>query len=186
MMGFAGHMSDHMGFHSDAYLGDPDGDLLVQLTNGSGFPCTFHLAYVQSTVGLDEQSDDVVVQPGETIQVQMPCAEIMGVGSLTNVGAVAVNLPDGNTFDNRYCVPGFLNSDYTCGGTFGCVLAPDTNDVDQDGDTEELIVLTSGMQSHMGSGGMGQHMWDYDDTSHGMMGGQNGPMMGGYTGAARP
>lgn len=173
MMGYFGHMAPHMGFDDQGDLADPHGQLLVQLTNSSGFPCTFHLAYLQSSAGLDEQTQDVVVQPGNTIQVQLPCAEIMGVGSLTDVGAVAVDLPDGTGFDNRYCVPGFLNSDYACGGAYGCVVAPDVNDLDQDGDTAELIVLTSGMRSHMSPGGMGRHMVDDE-------GGYNGMMPGGW------
>ncbi len=186
MMGYSGHMAQHMGFHSEAYLADPDGDLVVQLTNSTEFPCTFHLAYIQSGAGLDEQTEDILVLPGQTFEAQMPCAEIMGVGSLTDVGTIAVDLPDGSTLDNRYCVPGFLNSDYLCGGSYGCVVATDASDLDQDGDTEELIVVTSSMWGHMGSGGMGQHMWDYQDSPGSMMNGSNWPMMGEWFGWGRP
>ena len=176
---YYGHMAQHMGFHGAEYLADPDGNLVFELTNDSALPCTFHLAYIESGAGLDEQFEDVVVAPGDTVEVELPCAEIVGVGSLTDVGTVAGELPDGTLFDNRWCVPGFLNSDYACGGMYTCALAPDSDDLDQDGDTEELIVVTSGLQLHMRAGGMGRHMWSDNSQFGGMMGGWGGPMMGG-------
>lgn len=177
MDGYLGHMAQHMGFHGPEYLADPDGDLILEATNDSTVACIFHVAYVRSEDGLHEQFEDVVVQPGETVHAALPCAEIVGLGSLSSVGAVAADSADGGSFDNQWCVPGFLNSDYLCGGTYACVLTPDTDDLDGDGDTEELIVLTSAMWSHMQADGMGPHM-GYDDGHHGMMDGWHGPMMG--------
>ncbi len=173
------HMAQHMGFHGPEYLADPDGDLVFELTNDSSLPCTFHLAYIESSAGLEEQYEDIVVTPGDTVEVELPCAEIVGVGGLTDVGTIAGELADGTVFDNRWCVPGFLNSDYACGGVYACALAPDTNDLDQEGDTEELIMVTSGLQLHMREGGMGTHMWSGNSSFDGMMGGWPGSIMGG-------
>jgi len=170
---YYGHMAQHMGFHGSAYLADPEGELTFELTNDTTLPCTFHLAYLNSGVGLDEVFEDVVVAPGESVNVNLPCAEIIGVGSLTEVGAVAVELEDGTPFDNSFCVPGFLNSDYACGGGYACTLAPDVDDLDQDGDTEELIVFTTGLQTHLRAGGMMPHMGG---------GGPFGGMMGFWKG----
>lgn len=170
MNGYFDHMDDHMGFHDAADLADQNGTISVTFTNDSGRACTFHYAFMRSADGLDTQTRDVDVPAGEIVTVEMPCAEIVGMGSLTDVGANAGNGADGATFDNRYCVPGFLNSDYTCGGEFACLLAPDTNDVDQDGNTAELIMLTSAMQQHMGSGGMDRHGMRGTGLLGGMMG----------------
>lgn len=172
MNGFFDHMDDHMGFHDAADLADQNGTISVTFTNGSSEVCTFHYAFMRSADGLDAQTRDVDVPAGQSVTIQMPCAEIVGMGSLTDVGAPAGSTDGGASFDNRYCVPGFLNSDYTCGGEFACSLAPDTNDVDQDGNTTELIMLTSTMQQHMGANGMGRH-----GTANGMFGGTLSGMM---------
>lgn len=172
MNGFFDHMDDHMGFHDAADLAGENGTISVRFTNGSGQACTFHHAFMRSADGLDTQTRDVDVPSGQSVTIQMPCAEIVGMGSLTDVGANAGSGADGASFDNRYCVPGFLNSDYACGGEFSCSLAPDTNDVDQDGNTTELVILTSTMQQHMGAGGMGRH-----GTGNGMFGGMLSGMM---------
>lgn len=157
MNGYFDHMDDHMGFHDAADLADQNGTISVTFTNDSDQTCTFHYAFLRSADGLDTQTRDVDVAAGQSVTVDMPCAEIVGMGSLTNVGAAAGSTGDGMTFDNHFCVPGFLNSDYLCGGDFACSLAPDANDLDQDGDTTELIMLTSAMQQHMGTNGMRQH-----------------------------
>lgn len=157
MDGYFDHMDDHMGFHDSADLADASGTISVTFTNDSSQPCTFHFAFMRSQDGLNTQTRDVEVRAGQSMTVEMPCAEIVGMGDLTDVGAPAGDTTDGVEYDNRYCVPGFLNSDYACGGEFACSLTADVNDVDQDGDTTELIMQTSGMQQHMRSGGMGRH-----------------------------
>lgn len=170
MSGYFDHMDDHMGFHGAADLADQNETISVTFTNDSGRACTFHYAFMRSADGLDTQTRDVEVPAGGSLTIEMPCAEIVGMGSLTEVGAPGGSADDGASFDNRYCVPGFLNSDYACGGEFACTLAPDTNDVDQDGDTTELIMVTSGMQQHMGSDGMGRHGMSGTGPLGGMMG----------------
>lgn len=169
--GYLDHMDDHMGFHDASDLADENGTLSVTFTNESSEACTFHFAFLRSADGLDTQTRDVDVPAGQSVTVEMPCAELVGMGSLTEVGATAGSTADRGEFPNRYCVPGFLNSDYACGGEFACALTPDVNDVDQDGDTAELIMLTSGMQQHMGSGGVGRHGDGNDSVFGGMVGG---------------
>lgn len=175
MNGYFDHMDDHMGFHNSADLADANGTISVTFENGSDQACTFHFAFMRSQDGLDTQTRDVEVPAGQSVTVEMPCAEIVGMGDLTDVGASAGDAADGVEYDNRYCVPGFLNSDYACGGAFACALTPDINDVDQDGDTTELIMQTSGMQQHMRSGGMGRHGAGGDVTFGGMMIGNGRP-----------
>lgn len=167
--GYLDHMDDHMGFHDAADLADENGTISVTFTNQSNQACTFHFAFLRSADGLDTQTRDVDVPAGQSVTVEMPCAELVGMGSLTEVGATAGSTAEGGEFPNRYCVPGFLNSDYACGGDFACSLTPDGNDVDQDGDTAELIMLTSGMQRHMRAGGMGRHSVGAVDSLNGMM-----------------
>lgn len=171
MNGYGGHMAAHMGFHNAAYLADPDVDLNVQLINESDWPCTFHLAYIRSAESLDEQYEDVTVPPGQSLDFPMPCVEILGIGSVDEVGVVAADLGDGEVYDNWMCVPGFLNSDFLCNGTYTFTLSPDSDDLDSNGDTEELIVTTDGLWSHMGPLGMRHHRWAYDNLFGGMMGG---------------
>lgn len=157
MNGFSGHMDEHMGFHGTQDLADDGGMMTMQLENQSGQACTFHLAFISSPEGVREQTQDVTVDPGETVNFEMPCAEMVGMGSLTNVGQMAAHMGDGTEIDNRFCVPGFLNSDFDRGGDFSCTLTQDTNDLDQDGDTQEFIAITNAMQSHMGQNGMSPH-----------------------------
>ena len=175
MNGYAGHMAADMAFRGPADLGDVGRNMMFELVNDSDQPCTFHVAYWLGAESTDEQYAEVAVAPGETVDFELPCADIVGVGSLEEVGAEAVLLPDGTPFDNRMCVPGFLNSDYACGGTYGCTFSADVNDLDGDGDVTELVVTTTGLTNHMMSGGMRPHMWLQDGT----MQGRHGFMMGG-------
>jgi hypothetical protein len=72
--------------------------------------------------------------------------------------------------DNTFAVPGFLNLDYTCGGVYACTPtadADDLDDLDGDGDTTELILITDGMQLHMQNGGPTGH---HHGMGTGMMG----------------
>lgn len=175
MDGYVGHMDSYMGFHNQDDLAAAGQHMSMMVTNMSGQACTIHLAFLSSPDGLEAQTEDVTVPPGESVAVDLPCAEIVGVGSLTSAGQTAGSLEDGTTFDNALCVPGFLNSDFTCGGTFGCTLMQDADDLDQDGNTDEFIVVTSAMQSHMGANGMMPH-----GAGGGMMG------VGMMTGASQP
>jgi hypothetical protein len=175
MNGYIGHMDEHMGFHGASELAQAGGHMSMELTNMSDQGCTFHLAFISSPDGVDEQLQDVTVPAGQAVTIEMPCSELVGMGSLTNVDEMACHLEDGTEFDNRMSVPGFLNSDFECGGSFGCTLMQDTDDLDQDGDTQEFVVVTSAMLSHMAQNGMMPHggaatmMFD-----NGMMGRQNG------------
>ncbi|GMU84510.1 MAG: hypothetical protein AMXMBFR47_43790 [Planctomycetota bacterium] len=186
MDGYFDHMDDHMGFHDAADLADENGTVSVTFTNDANQACTFHFAFLRSADGLGAQTRDVDVPAGQSITVEMPCAEIAGMGSLTEVGATAASTADGGEFPNRYCVPGFLNSDYACGGEFACLLTPDVNDVDQDGDTAELITLTSGMQQHFSAGGMRRHSGEEDGSFGGMIGGMGTVAQSRQDGRARP
>jgi len=143
-----------MGFRNMGDLADENDQMHVRFHNESDAECIFHLAYIASHMGLDEQTMNVTVGPGETLDVDIPCAEILGLGSVAEGGETACELGDGEMFSNEYCVPGFMHADYACDGTFECFLAPDEDDVDGDGDTEELIATTQPLHEHLGQGGM--------------------------------
>jgi hypothetical protein len=189
MNAYMGHMGDHMGFHSSEDLAEAGGHMNIELMNLADQPCTFHVAFVSSPDGSDEQTQDVTVPSGQTVTIDMPCSEIIGMGGLTPVEQMACHLEDGTELDNRMCVPGFLNSDFDCGGTFRCTLMQDTNDLDQDGNTDELIAVTSTMLSHIGQDGMSSHggrrgmMFGAGMMSGLFGGGMSGGMM---SGAAQP
>ncbi len=165
----AGYLSSHsapyMGFLGDDDLAEPDRVVMVELANGSDLPCVFHLAFLSSPQSTDVQTQDVPVNAGETAIIEMPCSEIIGLGSLTEVGADAATLEGGATVANDIAVPGFLGWDYGCGGRYACQVQPDTDDLDGDGDTEELIVSTDAFRLHTGQTGMGGH-------GHMLMGGR--------------
>lgn len=155
--GYRQHMGPMMGFLDADALADPNGTVGMQFWNQSGVPCTFHLAFVASYDQLQEQAQDITVQPGQVVTFDMPCAEVVGLGGLTHVGTPAGTLGSGAQLGNEFCVPGFLNSDYLCGGTFACYLSPDANDLDGDGDAQELVITTQPLQQHLGPGGMMGH-----------------------------
>lgn len=73
------------------------------------------------------------------------------------------------TVGNTMAVPGFLGLDYVCGGVHQCFLTPDVDDLDGDGDTEELILLSDVMVLHVADGGAIGHM---HGEGSGMMGRQ--------------
>lgn len=155
--GYVSHMENHMGFHGLADLADPDGYMTVVLHNESAEDSTFDLVYLASHMGIDEQVLGVDVPAGGEVTVELPCSEIIGLGSLTVVGESAVQLADGTEFENTMCVPAFLGSDYVCESVYHCFLAPDVDDLDGDGDTEELIVTTEALDFHTGPGGTDGH-----------------------------
>ncbi len=155
--GYLSHMEDHMGFHGLSDLADPDGRMTVVLRNESEMDSSFDVVYVTSRMGIEEQIRQVRVLAGEETTVEIPCSEIVGLGSLTSVGETAVRLSDGAEFENTMCVPAFLGSDYRCGDAYLCFFGVDTEDVDADGDAEELIVITEALELHTGPNGMRGH-----------------------------
>lgn len=158
MNGYMQHVEPQMGFMTMGDLAEPGSMMNVMLHNQSAQVCTFHLNYVTSQNGTQEQTQDVTVSPDGQQVVQMPCSEIMGFGSLENPGAVGCHLVDGQAIGNMMAVPGFLNMDYACGGTYHMYLTEDTNDLDGDGDTQELVLTSEAMQTHMAAGGPMGHM----------------------------
>jgi hypothetical protein len=154
MNGYTSHMDAHMGFHGMDDLADPDGHMTIQFLNDADQDGTFRLAYMASHLGPEEQVLEVSVAAGAEEIIELPCSEIVGLGSLTVVGEAAVRLSSGMDIDNRMCVPGFLGADYGCDGVFRCLLAPDSDDVDGDGDTDELMAVTETLEVHMGAFGM--------------------------------
>ncbi|MBI5764251.1 MAG: hypothetical protein HZA51_12085 [Planctomycetes bacterium] len=161
MDGFAGHMPQHMGFHNETNLVEPGGTMMVGMSNESGQDCVFHLTYVTSQMGANEQTLDVTVPAGGDVTVQMPCSEIMGMGSLEMPGQPGCHLADGQPVDNTMAVPGFMGMDYSCGDEQIFRLMADAIDLDGDGDHQELIIISQAMEQHMQSGfrmGMGPMM----------------------------
>lgn len=175
MMGYADHAPSFMGFVDSADLADPEATLSVLLRNDSTQEATFHLTYFASSDGLEEQTRDVVVAAGEETTEEIPCAEIVGMGPLTMPGAMGCHLAGGIEVENTLSVPVFLGMDFACGATLEFVLAPDLDDLDGDGDSEELILLSDGMLGHMQSGGPLGHT----HRTEGMMGGMMFGHMGG-------
>ncbi|MEK7756290.1 MAG: hypothetical protein AAB385_03670 [Planctomycetota bacterium] len=174
MTGYSDHTPLSMGFVDADDLADPDDTMSVLLTNESTQEATFHLTYFASSLGFEEQTMDVVVGAGEETTVEIPCAEIVGMGSLTMPGAMGCHLADGIEVENTLAVPVFLGMDFACGTVLQFVLTPDADDLDADDDVEELILLSDGMLGHMQSGGPTGH-------TH-RMGGMMGGMMFGHMG----
>lgn len=158
MDGYFGHMPAHMGFGAADDLAGGGMDVGVVLINESDQACTVHLHYVASYMGLAEQTRDIELDAGEETEVVVPCAEIIGTGPLEQPGAPGCHLAAGEAIANTMSVPGFLGVDFACGGTFTCRLTPDVDDLDGDGDTEELILLSGAMTRHLLEGGPAGHM----------------------------
>lgn len=158
MDGYFGHMPAHMGFGSMGDLAEGGMDVGVVLINESAVACTVHLHYVASYMGLAEQTSDIELEAGEEREVALPCAEIIGTGPLEQPGEAGCHFEDGEAIANTMSVPGFLGVDFACGGTFTCRLTADVDDLDGDGDTEELILLSGAMTRHLLEGGPLGHM----------------------------
>ncbi len=157
MDGYRGHFGAMMGFESSADLADPGNHMQIRLHNTTDEACTFHFVYAASHMGLDEVSSEITVPAGETVDFEPPCAEIVGLGSLENVGVPACTVAGGAAYGNDWAVPGFMHADYACGGVFDCYFGPDVDDVDGDGDTTERIATTDAWFGHRGPGGMMGH-----------------------------
>jgi len=172
MEGYFEHAEQQIRFDDDNDLADPNATLMVTVQNDSTQDCTFHVAFLASNLGLDEQTEDADVAAGGETTIELPCAEMMGMGALETPGVAACQLADGQVVDNVMSVPAFLGLDYQCGDAYTFVLTPDTNDLDGDGDTEELIMQSDAMSMHLSNGGPTGHM--HGDGS-GMMGQHMGP-----------
>lgn len=171
MNGYFDHAPMNMGFLDADDLADPESGMMIRIQNSSTQASMCHITFVASFEGLNEQSVDVEVPADSEATVQIPCSEIVGMGPLETPGAAACHLADGEAIDNVMSVPGFLGLDYQCGQTHTFMLTPDVDDLDGDGDTEELIMLSQGMQMHMLNGGrMGHRHGD----GFGMMGSHMG------------
>jgi len=171
MSDYLGHMPDHMGFTSLERLAPEGSVMTVNLRNDSDRDGTFHLSYFTGHLDLADQMMDVEVAAGAEQMVEIPCSEIVGMGPLDMPGEAGCDLSDGEVVDNTMAVPGFLGQDFTCAGTYECVLTPDVDDLDGDGDTEELIILSDAMTFHMQNGGPTGHR-------HGTGATMMGPHMG--------
>lgn len=154
MNGYRQHMGANMGFDGMADLADGSSQMTMRFHNQSDQECTFRLVYAASHMELTDETMEVTVGTGATETIEVPCAEMVGLGSMTSVGEVACELEDGTMFDNRMCVPGFLNSDYDCASGYDCLFGKDADDVDADGDTEEMMATTEALRDHLGPMGM--------------------------------
>lgn len=171
MNGYSGHMMDAMGFHGADDLADPNGTITVQFRNDADEACTFHFSYFARHQGLEEQMMDVRVPVGQEVSVDIPCAEIMGLGQLEVPGDAGCHFASGEAVDNRMTVPGFLGTDFLCDGMYHFDLMHDDDDLDGDGDTDEWILDSGAREGHMQFGGTLGQM----PGPGGMMGGHMGP-----------
>jgi hypothetical protein len=178
MGGYRQHGPAGMGFVDDDDLADSNGVMMVRMHNRTQEACTLHMSYIASYLGLDEETEDFDIPAGGEVTFELPCAEIVGAGPLTEPGGVGCHVgTNGLPVGNHMMVPGFLGLDYTCESDtpYECYLQPDEDDLDGDGDTTELILLSEAMQFHMQNGGpMGHHHGD----GPGMMGSHMGGQMG--------
>lgn len=171
MTGYADHMPPQMGFGAEADLASSAGGMTVRLNNQSDADGTFHISYFASHMGLEDQMMDVEVPAGEEITVEIPCSEIVGIGPFDEPGEPGCHLATGEAIANTMAVPGFLGQDFACGGVYECLLVPDIDDLDGDGDTEELIIVSNAFEFHMTNGGPTGHT---HGTGSGMMGSHMG------------
>ncbi|MBI1827274.1 MAG: hypothetical protein HY287_03730 [Planctomycetes bacterium] len=171
MDGYFNHAEQQIHFDSANDLADSNAHMTIAMRNNSTQTCTFHVAYLASHMGLDDQTEDAIVPAGGQTTIEIPCAEMVGMGSLETPGAVACQLANGQTVDNVMSVPAFLGLDYQCGQMYQFMLTPDTNDLDNDGDTKELIVQSDAMRMHSLDGGPTGHM---HGNGQGMMGSHMG------------
>lgn len=171
MNGYFDHAPMNMGFIDANDLADPNSGMTVRVQNDAGLPCTCFMRYVASFEGVNEQGREVEIPANGEIDVDIPCSEIVGMGPLETPGGVACRFADGEAIPNTMSVPGFLGLDYQCGEMHRFMLTPDVNDLDGDGDTAELIMLSRGMQTHMLDGGPMGHQHGDGGGMMGMHGG---------------
>ena len=158
MEAYSEHAPSEMGFHGQSDLATASSGMIVRLHNESEEDCTFHLSYFASHMGVADQVMDVELAAGEEASIDLPCSEIVGVGPLEMPGDAGCHLASDVPVDNTMAVPGFLGMDYECGAVYEFFLTPDVDDLDGDGDTEELIISSEAMQMRMLDGGPSGHM----------------------------
>ncbi len=146
-----------LAFHDADDLADADDQLIVELENDSNVNCTFHLVLMASHLDFENQFVDVDVPAGEKVTTELPCSETIGMGSLQIVGEIAVECADGTQFDNVMSVPAFLGADYEHGDIYHYYLTVDVDDLDGDGDAEELLATTEALYLHIGPAGISGH-----------------------------
>lgn len=167
MSGYLGYMPMHMGFLSEANLAEPGATMTVKVHNQTDQQATIYLMYLSSPQSLNMQVKDVTVDANAEQDVELPCSEMVGAGTLDQPGSIGCVWANGQSFGNNMAVPGFLGIDYQCGGTFEFFLQTDTQDLNHNGSTTDVILTSSSLH-------------DYIDYGPGwMMGG--GGMMGGWT-----
>lgn len=153
MNGYVGHAGPMIRFNTADDLADRDGTMTILLQNDAEQGCTMHLAYLAGHLGLDELLEDVEVPAGGETTIEIPCAEMVGMGSLDTPGAIGCHLFDDEAIDNVMAVPAFLRLDYNCEDTIRFTLTHDVNDLDADGDIEELVLQSDAMRQHLLDGG---------------------------------
>lgn len=161
MDGYAGRMPMHIGFHDETALAEPGSFVMVGMVNASSQDCVFHLSHVSSQMGASEHTMEVSAPAGGSVTVQILCPEILGMGPMEMPGQPGCHLADGQPVVNTMAVPGFMGMDYSCGDEFMFRLMTDVNDLDHDGDRQELIIMSQAMEQFMQSGfpmGIGQMM----------------------------
>ncbi|MCH7872856.1 MAG: hypothetical protein IID33_14265, partial [Planctomycetes bacterium] len=102
---YSDHIDRHMGFHGAEYLADPDGRVVMRFENASEEEAVFQVVYLASHLGMDERIMEVSVAAASSATVDLPCAEIVGLGSLTDVGDIAARLAGGAELDNQWREP---------------------------------------------------------------------------------
>jgi hypothetical protein len=157
MAGYVGHVGPGMGFVTIDNLADPDGVVTIRLVNQTAQNATFHLAYFAGHLGLDDQLSDIAVPSGSETTLDIPCSDIVGLGNLNMPGAMGCHLEDGEEVGNTFAVPMFFGLDFACGDTINFTLAADVDDLDQDGDIDELVLLSDGFLMHLENGGPTGH-----------------------------
>lgn len=172
MAGYLAHAGPGMGFVTIDDLADPNGVVTIRLVNQTVQNATFHPAYFAGHLGLDDQLSDIAVPAGSETTLDIPCSEIVGLGDLYMPGAMGCHLEDGDEVGNTFAVPMFFGLDFACGDTINFTLTADADDLDQDGDVDELVLLSDGFLMHLEDGGPTGHM---HGGGQGMMGSHMGP-----------
>jgi mono/diheme cytochrome c family protein len=157
MNGYGDHMPGQMGFLDEEDLADPNDHVIIRFHNDSDEDGTFHMGYLASHLGLEEQMMDVSVPAGEEIEVELPCSEIVGLGTLDMPGSPGFHFASDRAVNNMMAVPGFLGLDFVCGSTHNFRLTRDIDDLDGDGDTDEWVCASDPLYGHMEFGGPGGH-----------------------------
>ncbi len=171
MVGYSEHVPMQMGFLNVSDLA-PEGEITtVRVHNDSDQNAFFNVSYFAGHMGLNDQVMVIEVPAGEELSVELPCSEIMGLGPLDMPGGTGCLLADGEEIDNTMAVPGFLGLDYACGDVFEHFLTADVDDLDGDGDTEELILISEAFEMHLQGGGPTGHMHGNGPGMMGMHGG---------------